>query len=309
MPDEQTTTTTTTTANTNAETSAPPSPRARALAAMDRVGWEGEGTPATSDGSRPGAAAPATSPTPATQPKDPLEELAAKIEAKLKGKAAHATPPPGQRAPSAAPGTGWKPDAIALETSPIAYLESLGFDPVALADRLFEHASLTEAQRKAKADAAELERLRSFETDLKRREEHAALEQQNAAAEKDYLAHLESAKDSYPRLMALDPTDRVRYSYEVAQMIVDAGEDATSQRLAELTERYVARLATRLGAGAQVPKQTAVAGDRTTGGAEGSPPQTITNQLAAESGSPATVDLSRNGRRAAAMRVAAAQGW
>jgi hypothetical protein len=275
---------TTTTGGTEPAAAVPTDTRGRALAALDRLGWDGGGEGAE---------------TKVEEAPDPLAELAAKVEANLKKK-----PPPPSPAPAA-----FKADKAAFKSNPIAYLEALGLDVLETADTLFEYSSLRPEERQAKANAAELERFKADEKARKEREQAAREEQEGEAAELDYLAHLESAKEAYPRLMALAPDLRKRYSYEVAQMIVDAGEDAGPERLATLTERYVARLATTLGAGAQVHKASAVAGDRNKESAAGGAPQTITNHLAAESGSPVERDLSPEGRRAAAMRVAAAAGW
>jgi hypothetical protein len=302
MPDETTTTSTT------AEPALPSSPRDRAMAAIDRLGWEGEGEPQTTSEPSPspqggertaeaGNQDAGSSPAGSTEP-DPLAELAKKVEAKLKAKAQPAPAPPTLRA-----------DKAAFQQNPIAYLESLGLDPLETADTLFDYSSLKPEERAARAQAAELDRYRAAEKARKEQEIADREAAADEAAEQGYLAHLERAKDKYPALMALAPTERLRYTQHVAQMIVDAGEDAGPDRLAELTELHLARLAKRLGAGAQVQKATAVAGDRNNESADGSALRTITSQLAAESGSPAVRDLSPEGRREAAKRMAAALGW
>lgn len=290
--------TTTTPGATAPAATVPTDPRERALAALDRLGWDGGGE--GDQDTEPGAASAEPKPDPkADEAPDELAEIAAKIEAKLKGK---------EKPQAAAPAPAF--DTAAYKSNPIAYLEQLGLDAVELGDILFDYASLKPEERQARANAAELERLRQAEKTRKEQDAAAAEEQQIAAAEQSYLAHLESAKARYPHLMALEPQERLRYSSEVAQMIVDAGEDANPLRLARLTEQHVARLAKNPpGAGAGDHKKAAVVGDRTGGSAAGGAPQTITNHLAAESGSPAERDLSPDGRRAAALRKAASLGW
>lgn len=277
------------------------SARERAMATLASLGWDGEDfDEETAETAETAAEKPKTAPMAEpgeTSEADPLAELAAKVNAKLKGKA---TPP-------AAKPT-W--DMAAYKANPIAYLESLGLDPIDVADTLFEHASLKPEERQARARDAELERYKQAELRRKQQEAEALERQQDEEAERGYLAHLESAKADYPHLMALEPADRLRYTYEVATLVNDAGEQADAARLAKLTELHVAKLASKLpGAGARDPKKTAVVGDRTGSSADGGAPKTITNQLTTESGSPAERDLSPEGRRAAAMRKAAALGW
>jgi hypothetical protein len=292
--------TTSTTTSTGTDTAAM-SPRDRAMAVLDSMGWDEDDDATEPDPQAETTTSPAAEDKPATaatEP-DPLAELAAKVEAKLKAKPATTTP---------AVKPTW--DKAAYKANPFAYLESLGIDPVEVGDTLNEYASLKPEERQARARDAELERFRQAEK-LRKEQEAAAQEVQSIeAAEKDYLAHVESDKTKYPHLAALDSEDILRHSSHVAQLIVDAGEDAGPDRLAEYTELYVAKLASKLpGAGARGYKKTAVAGDRTGSSADGGAPQTITSHLAAESGSPAERDLSPEGRRAAAMRKAASLGW
>jgi hypothetical protein len=279
------------------------SPAARGLAALSKLGdldMDPDDLGTDDAPQDAGTQAPATKQAPAqTQEKDELAELAAKVQERLKAK-----PQP----QSQAQGPAW--NQAAYKANPIAYLESLGLDVIEHADQLFEFANLSKEQRQARSQAAELERYKSAEKTRQAQEAAAREAAQIDEAERAYVAHLESAKDKYPHLTALEPEERLRYSAEVAQLIVDAGEDADPARLAALTEIRVARLfAKPPGAGAGVQKTKAVEGDRADGSADGGGPATLTSQLSTESGSPAVRDLSPEGRRAAALKRAAALGW
>lgn len=285
-------TTQTSEAGTSTELGPGASAKERGLAALSKLGDVGD----VVAGNEPSEAAPAEQPkgTP-----DPLAELAAKVAAKLKAKAA----------PQQAPGApAW--NTAAYKANPIAYLESLGLDVIEHADTLFEFANLSKEERQVRAERAELERLRETEKRRQSQEQAAREAREIETAESSYLEFLGKEKTRFPVLSSLDKEDQLRYSAEVAQLVVDAGEDADPARLAQLTELHVARLAKKLpAAGVRDTQQRAEAGGRTELSADGGAPSTITSQLVTESGSSAERDMSHAGRRAAAMRKAAALGW
>lgn len=279
------------------------SPRERAMAALDRLGdsaWP-DSPDASEDATEASTDAQASPKTVVTEEEpDPLAELAKKVEAKLKGKQT-----PKAQAPASA---AW--DKAAYDRNPIEYLtDTLGLDPEHLVNTLVDFVNLPKPERELHAKSKELETYKSREAAEKARRE---AEQEAAAietAETEYIDHVKASADKYPHLAALDPQEQMRYTYEVATLIAEAGEDADAARLAELTEIKVAKLASKIrGAGTPV-KSKAEVGDRTKQSADGSAPRTITNQLTTESGTPAELDLSPEGRRAAAMRRAAALGW
>ena len=270
------------------------------MAALDRLGdsergggdSDSEDAPATTTGSQ--EAKPKSVVT--EDAPDPLAELAKKVEAKLKGKQT-----PKAQAPASAAF-----DKAAYDRNPMEYLiDTLGLDAEQVLDTLVNFVNLPKPERELHTKSKELESYKAREAAEKAQREEAAI----SAAETKYIDHVKASADKYPHLTALDPQDRMRYTYEVATLIAEAGEDADAARLAELTAIKVAKLASQIrGAGTPV-KSKAEVGDRTKQSADGSAPRTITNQLTTESGTPAERDLSPEGRRKAAMRAMSTLGW
>jgi hypothetical protein len=167
---------------------------------------------------------------------------------------------------------------------PIALIEALGIDPVPFLQSGHRQAINREGHTMAQKLDQALARIAELEGHVEQVPQHLEAQkraQVNERARREFVAITEAA-DKFP-FLAIEPAEsRLGLAQEMANILIEAGEDVTHERVAGLAESKLRRDYERKAAALGHKLDTSSPATSEGGSARRQSPKTITNQLSAE---------------------------
>lgn len=198
---------------------------------------------------------------------------------------------------------------------PIALIEALGMDPVPFVQSAHRQAVNREGftvQQKLDAALAKIAELEGTVQEIPRQQQAQARASVNETARREFIA-ITSAEDTFPLLAIEPPEVRLNLAQEMANILMEAEEEVTHARVAELAEAHLRSEAEKRAAAlSRVKTGSSPQASAQAGGATASPgrpaghgrpsPKTLSNSLAAEA--PAAREKTPQERERAAAAIA-----